>query len=136
MNIELLFDENVIQDDWIKMEVVMTYNRSVVNNLVVTKIEETLPKFQKKKKIGFLQLVSEHLVLILRINDDYIAMMNFRMVRNQQGTRMEPPSFEGRGGNQGVQGWQDEDPLGDSASYAPMVLPNKCFVMRMSFTIL
>jgi hypothetical protein len=50
MNIELLFDENVIQDDWIKMEVVMTYNRSVVNNLVSTKIEETLPKFQKKKK--------------------------------------------------------------------------------------
>ena len=49
MNIELLFDEwNVIQDDWIKMEVEMTYNRSVVNNLVSTKIEETLPKFQKK----------------------------------------------------------------------------------------
>ena len=41
MNIELLFDEwNVIQDDWIKMEVVMTYNRSIVGNLVPTKIEE------------------------------------------------------------------------------------------------
>jgi hypothetical protein len=50
INIELLFDEwNVIQDDWIKMEVVMTYNRSVVDNLVPTKIEETLPKFSKKK---------------------------------------------------------------------------------------
>ena len=46
ISIELLFDEwNVIQDDWIKMEVVMTYNRSVVDNLVPTKIEETLPKF-------------------------------------------------------------------------------------------
>jgi hypothetical protein len=45
-----LFDEwNVIQDDWIKMEVVMTYNRSVVDNLVPTIIEETLPKFSKKK---------------------------------------------------------------------------------------
>jgi len=49
INIELLFDEwNVIQDDWIKMEVVMTYNRSVVDNLVPTIIEETLPKFKKK----------------------------------------------------------------------------------------
>jgi hypothetical protein len=48
ISIELLFDEwNVIQDDWIKMEVVMTYNRSVFDNLVPTKIEETLPKFQK-----------------------------------------------------------------------------------------
>ena len=50
INIELLFDEwNVIQDDWIKMEVGMTYNRSVVDNLVPTKIEETLPKFFFKK---------------------------------------------------------------------------------------
>ena len=50
INIELLFDEwNVIQDDWIKMEVVMTYNRSVVDNLIPTKIEETLSKFSKKK---------------------------------------------------------------------------------------
>ena len=49
VSIELSFDEwNVIQDDWIQMEVVMTYNRSVVDNLVPTKIEETLPKFQKK----------------------------------------------------------------------------------------
>jgi hypothetical protein len=52
INIELLFDEwNVIQDDWIKMEVVMTYNKSVVDNLVPTKIEETLPKFLKKNPI-------------------------------------------------------------------------------------
>jgi hypothetical protein len=50
INIELLFDEwNVIQDDWIKMKVVMTYNRSVVDNLVPTIIEETLPKFKKKQ---------------------------------------------------------------------------------------
>ena len=47
----LLFDDwNVIQDDWIKMEVIMTYNKNVVDNLVPTKIEETLPKFSKKKK--------------------------------------------------------------------------------------
>ena len=46
ITIELLFDEwNVIQDDRIKMKVVMTYNRSVVDNLVPTKIEETQPKF-------------------------------------------------------------------------------------------
>jgi hypothetical protein len=31
------------------MEVVMTYNKSVVDNLVPTKIEETLLKFSKKK---------------------------------------------------------------------------------------
>ena len=49
MNIELLFDDwNVIHDDWIKMEIVMTYNRSVFDNLVPTKIEETLPKLKKK----------------------------------------------------------------------------------------
>jgi competence transcription factor ComK len=33
------------------MEVVMTYNRSVVENLVPTKIEETLLKFSKNKSI-------------------------------------------------------------------------------------
>jgi hypothetical protein len=52
ISIERLFDEwDVIQDDWIKMKVVMTYNRSVVHNLVPTKIEETLPKFSKKYSI-------------------------------------------------------------------------------------
>jgi len=30
----------------------MTYNRSVVDNLVPTKIEKTLPKFQKKNPIN------------------------------------------------------------------------------------
>ena len=50
ISIEILFDEwDVIQDDWIKMEIVMIYNRSVLDNLVPTKIEETLPKFSKKK---------------------------------------------------------------------------------------
>jgi hypothetical protein len=49
ISFERLIDErDVIQDDWIKMEVVMTYNRSVVNNLVPIKIEETLPNFSKK----------------------------------------------------------------------------------------
>jgi len=33
------------------MEIVMTYNRSVVDNLIATKIEETLPNFSKKKSI-------------------------------------------------------------------------------------
>ena len=50
ISIERLFDEwDVIQDDWIKMEVVTTYNTSVVDNLVLTKIEETSPKFSKNK---------------------------------------------------------------------------------------
>jgi len=49
INIKRLIDEwDVIQDDWIKMKVVMTYNRSVVVNLVPIKIEETLTKFSKK----------------------------------------------------------------------------------------
>jgi hypothetical protein len=49
------------------MEVVMTYNRSVVDNLVPTKIEETLPKFLKKKFhnlrdiIQYLTLVNKYL---------------------------------------------------------------------------
>jgi hypothetical protein len=52
INIKRLIDEwDVIQDDWIKMEVVMTYNRSVVDNLVPIKIEETLTKFSKKNSI-------------------------------------------------------------------------------------
>jgi hypothetical protein len=46
-----LIDEwDVIQDDWIKMEVVMTYDKSVVDNLVPIKIEKTLPKFKKINK--------------------------------------------------------------------------------------
>jgi hypothetical protein len=45
-----LIDEwDVIQDDWIKMEVEMTYDKSVVDNLIPTKIEETLLKFKKNK---------------------------------------------------------------------------------------
>jgi hypothetical protein len=52
INIKRLIDEwDVIQDDWIKMEVVMTYNRSVVDNLLPIKIEETLTKFSKKNSI-------------------------------------------------------------------------------------
>uniref|UniRef100_A0A6N2MT47 Uncharacterized protein n=1 Tax=Salix viminalis TaxID=40686 RepID=A0A6N2MT47_SALVM len=43
-----------------------------------------------------------------------------RMVRTRQGARTEPPSFERRGGNQGTQVWQDEDPLDDTASHVPM----------------
>jgi len=45
----------------------MTYNRSVVDNLVPTKIEETLPKFLKKKFhnlrdiIQYLTLVNKYL---------------------------------------------------------------------------
>ena len=45
------------------------------------------------------------------------------MVRTRQGIRTEPPSFERRGGNQSAQGWQNEDPLDDTASHAPMILP-------------
>ena len=45
------------------------------------------------------------------------------MVRTRQGTRTEPPSFERRGMNQGTQGWQDEDPLDDTTSHAPILLP-------------
>ena len=70
-----------------------------------------------------LQLVSEPLVLIQWIKVNSIVVINFRMVRTRQGTRTEPPSFERRGGNQGTQGWQDEDPLDDTASHAPMMLP-------------
>ena len=72
---------------------------------------------------GLLQLVSEPLVLILGIYDDYIALVNFRMVRTRQGTRTEPPSFERRGGIQSDLGGQNEDPLDDTASHAPMLLP-------------
>ena len=70
-----------------------------------------------------LQLVSEPLVLIQWIKVNSIVVINFRMVRTRQGTRTEPPSFERRGRNQGAQGWQDEDPLDDTASHAPMMLP-------------
>ena len=45
------------------------------------------------------------------------------MVRTRQGTQTELPSFEWRGMNQGAQGWQDEDPLDDTASHAPIIPP-------------
>jgi hypothetical protein len=52
IGIERLIDEwDVIQDDWIEMKVVITYNRSVVDNLIPIKIEETLLKFSKKNSI-------------------------------------------------------------------------------------
>jgi len=52
------------------MEVVMTYNRSVLDNLVPTKIEETLLKFSKKSHN--LRLVIQYLTLVkkcLRFHD-------------------------------------------------------------------
>jgi hypothetical protein len=45
------------------------------------------------------------------------------MVRTWQGTRIELPSIERRGGGRGAQGWQDEDPLDDTASHAPIISP-------------
>jgi hypothetical protein len=67
-----LFDEwDVIQDDCIKMEIVMIYNRSVFDNLVPTKIEETLSKFSKKKSHN-LRLIIQYLTLVkkcLRFHD-------------------------------------------------------------------
>ena len=75
-------------------------NRNVkhLDRILITWGIKFSDKKKKKKKIGLLQLVSEHLVLILRINDDCIAVVNLRMVRTRQGTRTEPPSFKGRAG--------------------------------------
>jgi hypothetical protein len=66
ISFERLIDEwDVIQDDWIKMEVVMTYNRSVVDNLIPTKIEETLPNFSKNKiKIHNLRHIIQYLTFV------------------------------------------------------------------------
>ena len=74
-------------------------------------------------KAGLLQLVSEHLVWILRIINDCVVVVNLRMVRTWQGTRTEPPSLERRGGGRGAQGWQDKDPLDDTTSHAPVISP-------------
>jgi hypothetical protein len=85
---------------------------------------------QKKKiivvwawKVGLLQFVSEHLVWILRIIDNCVVVVNCRMVLTRQGKWTEPPSFERMGGNQGAQGWQDEDPLDDTTSHALVIPP-------------
>jgi len=54
------------------MEVVMTYNRSVVDNLVPIKIEETLPKFFLKKRSHNLKHIIQYLTLVkkcMRFND-------------------------------------------------------------------
>jgi hypothetical protein len=45
------------------------------------------------------------------------------MIHTRQGARTEPPSLERKGGNQGAQGWQDEDPLDDTTSHAPVIPP-------------
>jgi len=53
------------------MEIVMIYNRSVFDNLVPTKIEETLSKFSKKKNHN-LRLIIQYLTLVkkcLRFHD-------------------------------------------------------------------
>jgi hypothetical protein len=53
------------------MEIVMIYNRSVFDNLVPTKIEETLSKFSKKKSHN-LRLIIQYLTLVkkcLRFHD-------------------------------------------------------------------
>jgi hypothetical protein len=68
-------------------------------------------------------LVSKHLVWILRIVDNYVDVVNFKMVRTRQGTRTELPSLERKGWNQGAQGWQDEDPLDDTTSHALVIPP-------------
>jgi hypothetical protein len=60
---------------------------------------------QKKKKkyhwfwlwiIEILQLVSEHLVWILNIDNNIVVVIYFRMVRTRKGTWTEPPSIERR----------------------------------------
>jgi hypothetical protein len=64
ISFERLIDEwDVIQDDWIKMKVVISYNRSVVENLIPTKIEETLPNFSKKN-IHNLRHIIQYLTFI------------------------------------------------------------------------
>jgi len=45
------------------------------------------------------------------------------MVRTRQETRTKPSSLERKGGGRGAQSWQDEDPLDDTASHAPVRLP-------------
>jgi hypothetical protein len=72
-------------------------------------------------KVGLLRLVSKHLVWIMRIIDNCVVVVNFRMMHTQQGTWTEPPPLERRGGNQGAQGWQDEDLFDDTASHAPVI---------------
>jgi len=68
--------------------------------------------------IGILQLVLEHLVWILKIDDDDdVVVIYFRMVHTRQGTQIEPPFIEMRSGGRNAQDWQDEDPLDDTASH-------------------
>jgi hypothetical protein len=55
--------------------------------------------------------------------DNYVVVVNFRMVHTRQGTQTEPPSLERRSEGQGAQGWQDEDPLDDMTSHALVIPP-------------
>jgi hypothetical protein len=53
------------------MKVVMTYNKNVVDNLVPTKIEETLAKLSKKKSHNLKHII-QYLTLVkkcLRFHD-------------------------------------------------------------------
>jgi len=63
-------------------------------------------------------LVSECLVWILRIDENNIVVIYFRMVCTCQGARLEPLSIERRSGRN-AQDWWDEDPLDDTASHTP-----------------
>ena len=67
---EIVWWMDVIHDDWIKMGVVMIYNRSVVYTLVPIKIEETLLNFFLK--FHNLRHIIQYLTLVkkcLRFHD-------------------------------------------------------------------
>jgi len=102
-------------------------------NLITNSWSVIVRSFKNQKKstdFGFekaesLQLVSEHLVWILRIINNCVNVMNFRMVHTRQGTRTEPPSLERKGGGRDAQSWQDEDPLDDSKIIWSLVRNNR-----------
>jgi hypothetical protein len=62
-------------------------------------------------------LVSERLVWILRIDENNIVVIYFKMVHTRQEARIKPPSIERRSSGRRAQDWQDEDPLDDTASH-------------------
>ena len=72
-------------------------NDIVKSSKNLTTYKKKIPPIVFYEKVGLLQLVSEHLVWILRIINNSVVVINLRMVRTRQVTRTKPPPWkEGR----------------------------------------
>ena len=93
----------------------------------IMKSIKNLMTYKKKNPLIFcyektrsLPLILEYLVRILRIDDNKVVVIYFRMLHTRQRARTEPPFIERRSRGRNASDWEDEDPLDDTTSHAPV----------------